>query len=125
METYVLDASENSLGRIAAKAAILLMGKNRPTFERHVKKPVTVIVKKSDELRLTGRKWQQKIYYRHSGYLGHLKETTAEKMKKKDSRRMVYAAVMGMLPKNKLRARMIKNLKIFKGDLTPKKDGAK
>ena len=116
MKTYILDASKDSLGRIAARAAVLLMGKNRPGFERHVKEPVTVIIKKSDELVLTGRKWQQKVYYRHSGYLGHLKETTAEKMKKLDSRRMVQKAVMGMLPKNKLRARMIKNLKIHKGE---------
>lgn len=91
------------------------MGKNRPTFERHVKKPMSVAVINSDSLVLTGRKLKQKVYYRHSGHLGHLKETNAERAKKNDSRRIVRKAVMGMLPKNKLRDIMIKNLKIYKG----------
>lgn len=117
MKSSILDASTQSLGRLAAKAAHILMGKDRPTFERHVKKAASVAVINTDGLLLTGRKLKQKIYYRHSGYLGNLKEISAERMKKIDSRRIIRKAVMGMLPKNKLRDKIIKNLKIYKGSV--------
>ena len=115
METLTLDASKESLGRIATKAAVFLMGKHNSLFQKHVKLPTKVIVTGSDELVLTGKKMKQKIYYRHSGYIGKLKSFSAEWMKEHDSRQIVRAAVMGMLPKNKLRKQLIKNLIIYKG----------
>ena len=114
MEIHTLDASKESLGRIAAKAAVFLMGKHSPSFQKHVKLPTRVIVTGSDDLVLTGRKMKQKTYYRHSGYIGKLKSFSAEWMKEHDSRQIVRAAVMGMLPKNKLRRQLIKNLIIYK-----------
>jgi|SRR3989338_267094 len=115
METYVLDASKEPLGRLATKAAVFLMGKHRPDFVKHMKQPVRVVVTESDRLVLTGRKWQGKIYRRHSGYIGHLKEFSAEAMRERDSRYMVWQAVRGMLPKNKLRKQLEKRLIIYKG----------
>lgn len=117
METHTFDASKEPLGRLASKAAVLLMGKDKPSFERHVKEPARVTIVNSDQLILTGKKLQNKTYYRHSGYIGHLKEVTAERMKRIDSRRMMKMAVAGMLPKNKLRAKLMKNLAIYKGQI--------
>lgn len=116
METHTLDASGEPLGRMASRIAAILMGKHRPSFERHRQEATRVVVTRSDELRLTGRKWDQKRYYRHSGYLGHLKEETARELASRDSREIVRRAVMGMLPKNRLRKRLIKNLAIYKGN---------
>lgn len=117
MTMHIFDASKEPLGRLATKVAVILMGKNSASFERHRKNPVEVVVTRSDDLVLTGRKGEGKKYYRHSGYLGHLKTFTADKMRERDSRVMVRLAVSGMLPKNKLRQRMIKQLKIYKGDV--------
>lgn len=116
METYILDASKEPLGRLATKAAVYLTGKNRPDFERHRKHPVLVVVTNSDRIRLSGRKWSGKRYYRHSGYLGHLKDFSAAEMRARDSRKMIRLAVMGMLPKNRLRNVLIKNLAVYKDD---------
>lgn len=115
METHILDASKEPLGRLATKAAVFLMGKHRPDFVKHVKQPVRVVVTESDQLVLTGRKWHGKMYRRHSGYIGHLREFTAEAMRERDSRLMVRQAVLGMLPKNKLRKQLEKRLVIYKG----------
>lgn len=115
MAVHTFDASKEPLGRLATKVAVILMGKNSASFERHRKNPVEVVVTQSDNLVLTGRKGEEKKYYRHSGYLGHLKTFTADKMRERDSRVMVRAAVSGMLPKNKLRQRLIRQLKIYKG----------
>lgn len=115
VKTYTFDASKESLGRMASRIAVMLMGKDKPSFERHTKAPICIIITNSDKLILTGKKWQNKKYRRHSGYIGHLKETTAEQLKAADSRRIIRFAVSGMLPKNKLRARMLKNLLIYKG----------
>lgn len=116
METFVLDASKESLGRIASKAAIVLMGKDRPTFETYKKMPVRVVVTNANRLVLTGRKETQKRYWRHSGRIGNLKEFSAGWMREHDSRELVRLAVLGMLPKNKLRSQMIKNLAIYKNE---------
>lgn len=114
METYTFDASKEPLGRMASRIAVLLMGKHRPSFKRHVKTPPRVIVAESDRLVLTGRKGIKKTYYRHSGYLGHLREFSADQMRRRDSREMVRRAVSGMLPKNKLRKQLLKQLIIYK-----------
>ena len=123
METYTFDASKTPLGRLATKIAVLLMGKHRPSFERHRKAPLRITVTESDRLVLTGRKGKQKTYYRHSGYLGHLREFSADEMRRRDSREMVRRAVSGMLPKNKLRKQLLKNLVIYKGTSTQSKAG--
>lgn len=116
MRTHILDASSATLGRVASQAAQLLMGKNRPDFERHVKEPVRLTIVNSDAIIFTGKKWADKKYYRHSGYLGNLKEITAGRMRRTDSRRLMRLAVRGMLPKNRLARKMIKNLEIYKGE---------
>ncbi|MDP3727276.1 MAG: 50S ribosomal protein L13 [bacterium] len=115
METHILDASKEPLGRLATKAAVFLMGKHRADFAKHIKQPVRVIVTEADRLVFTGRKWQKKLYRRHSGYIGHLREFTAEEMRARDSRLIVRRAVLGMLPKNKLRSALDKKLVIYKG----------
>ncbi len=115
METHTFDASQEPLGRMATKVAVLLMGKHQPSFERRRKAPVRIMVTESDRLVLTGRKGTTKTYHRHSGYLGHLREFSAEEMRARDSRKMVRQAVAGMLPKNKLRKQLLKQLFIYKG----------
>lgn len=116
MKIYALDASKEPLGRLASRAAIILMGKHRPDFERHLKSSVRLTITHADNIVFTGRKWKQKTYYRHSGYIGKLKSFSAEWMKEHDSRQIIRAAVMGMLPKNKLRKQLIKNMIIYKGE---------
>lgn len=114
METHTFDASVEPLGRLATKIAVLLMGKHKPSFEKHRKEVTRVIVTESDRLVLSGRKWRQKTYHRHSGHIGNLKTMTAEAMRERDSREIVRRAVLGMLPKNKLRQQLILNLRIYK-----------
>ncbi len=116
METFTFDASKEPLGRIASKAAIVLMGKHRPTFEKYRKIPIKVVVTNANRLVLTGRKEAEKRYYRHSGRIGNLREFSAGWMRGHDSRELVRLAVLGMLPKNKLRSQMIKNLTIYKNE---------
>ena len=114
METHTLDASLEPLGRLATKAAVFLMGKHRPDFQKHAKHPVRVVISQSDRLLLTGRKWRSKAYYRHSGYIGHLRKFSAGEMRERDSRLIVRQAVLGMLPKNKLRRELSRRLMIYK-----------
>lgn len=117
METHTLDAAKEPLGRVAAKAAALLLNKHKASFVRHRKDPVEVVITNSDRLLLTGRKEKQKTYYRHSGYLGNLKEMSAGAMRARDSRKMVTLAVSGMLPKNRLRRQLMKRLVVHKGSV--------
>lgn len=116
METVTLDARKESLGRVASKAAMILMGKNKATFERNKAPDVQVVITNADDLILTGKKEKAKMYRRHSGYIGNLKEFTAGWMRQHDSRVMVRLAVSGMLPKNKLRSQFLKQLHIYKGE---------
>lgn len=116
MDTITFDASKEPLGRLATKVAVLLMGKHRPSFQHHQKEPIHVVVTRSDAAMLTGRKGRQKMYRRHSGYVGHLKEFTADWMRAHDSRLIIREAVSGMLPKNRLRKGLMKQLEVFKGD---------
>lgn len=114
-EIHTFDASQETLGRLATKVAVLLMGKHRPSFQHHQKLPVRIVVTKSDDVKLTGRKGQQKMYRYHSGYVGHLKEFTADWVREHDSRVLIQEAVSGMLPKNRLRKQLMKQLVVFKG----------
>lgn len=113
---YVVDASEASLGRIATQIATLLTGKGKPMFTHHIDCGDYVIVVNTDQLVATGNKRQKKMYYRHSGYPGGLTETTMqEKMTAGRSTEVLYHAVRGMLPVNKLRDGRLERLKIYAG----------
>lgn len=110
-ETHIIDASGKVLGRLSTEIAILLRGKHKPDFLPYKDTGDFVIVKNVDKIKFTGRKFEKKKYYRHSGYLGGLKETPLKKLSQQNSREVLRKAVWGMLPKNKLRARIIKKLR--------------
>jgi len=110
-ETYIIDASDKVLGRLATQISILLQGKNKVDFAPHKDIGGIVIVKNVDKIKITGRKAKQKKYYHHSGYLGGLKEVPFEKIFERKPAEVLRKAVLGMLPKNKLRAKRIKRLK--------------
>lgn len=108
---YTIDAKDKSLGRAASEAAAVLRGKNRPDFAPNRVPPVKAIVVNIDKIKITGKKLKQKNYTRHSGYPGSLKTFRMEEMiAKKGVSHIFKEAVYGMLPKNKLRSQMIKNL---------------
>lgn len=113
-KTYKIDASGKILGRLAAEIAVLLRGKNKPNFVPYLDLGNSIIVTNTSKIRVTGNKAELKKYYRHSGYLGGIKETTYKELFKKDPNKVLRKAVYGMLPKNKLRAKMIKRLKLYK-----------
>jgi large subunit ribosomal protein L13 len=109
---HTIDATDQILGRLAVRIAHLLRGKNKPNFLPYQDLGDSVIVKNVAKLKVTGKKLEQKMYYSFSGYIGSLKETPLKKMMKEKPDRVLKIAVYGMLPKNKLRAKMMKRLKI-------------
>lgn len=111
-KTHTIDATGKVLGRLATEIAILLRGKHRPNFVPYLDIGDFVVVKNVKEIKLTGKKAEQKKYYHHSGYLGGLKETPFKKIFEKNPAWVLRKAVFGMLPTNKLRAKIIKRLKI-------------
>ena len=113
-KTHTIDASNKVLGRLAVEITVLIRGKNRPDFAPHKNEGDFVIIKNIDKLKFTGKKLKQKQYYRHSGYIGSLKATSLEKLYKERPEEVLRRAVMGMLPKNRLRSKAIKRLKIEK-----------
>ena len=112
--THTIDADGKILGRLATEIAVLLRGKNKPDFVPYKDIGDFVLVKNINKLKFSGKKIDQKKYYHHSGYLGGLKETPLRKVFQTDPSEVLRRAVLGMLPKNKLRAEMIKRLKIEK-----------
>ncbi len=116
---YVVDAEGQTLGRMASRIALCLRGKNKPTYTPHMDTGDFIVVVNAEKIRLTGRKWDQKTYYRHSGYLGGIKATGAKDMLKKHPERIVVFAVRGMLPKNPLGRSMLKKLKVYAGPEHP------
>lgn len=112
---YVVDAAGLPLGRVASKVASVLRGKNKPTYTPHVDCGDFVIVINSDKIVLTGKKYEDKFYRYHTGYIGGLKEVSYKKLMAEKSDVALYEAIRGMLPKNSLGRSMIKKLKIFKG----------
>ena len=110
---YLVDAKDKVLGRIASRIAILLMGKHKPQYTPHIDCGDFVVVVNADKFRVTGKKMSDKIYYSHSFYPGGLKQTTLKEMLKKHPERVIYHAVNGMLPKNRLRSRRMRRLKIY------------
>jgi len=118
-EWHVVDASDRTLGRLATEIAQLLKGKHKPIYTRHLDTGDFVIVVNAEKVRVTGNKPKQKIYYRHSGYPGGLKEVTFEKLIEKHPTRIIEHAVRGMLPKNPLGRAMLKKLKVYDGPTHP------
>jgi large subunit ribosomal protein L13 len=111
----VVDAENQILGRLATQIADRLRGKHLPHFTPHVDSGDFVVVVNAEKVLLTGRKWDQKMYYRHSGYMGGLKSTTARKLNREHPDRMIRLAVWGMLPKNRLGRKLLKKLKVYSG----------
>ncbi len=111
---YVIDADGQTLGRLATQVAMILRGKHKPTFTPHVDCGDNVIVINAGKVVLTGKKLEQKKYYRYSGYVGGLKETTARDMLEKKPETMVYEAIKGMMPKNSLGREMLTKLRVYK-----------
>jgi large subunit ribosomal protein L13 len=116
---YVVDAEGSVLGRLATQVAARLRGKHNPLYTPHVDSGDSIIVINADKVILTGRKWDQKNYYRHSGYMGGLKSITAKKLLEKRPEDLVRFAVKGMLPKNRLGRQIFKKLKVYAGDQHP------
>ncbi len=115
----LVDAENRILGRLATQIAVRLRGKHLPQFTPHVDLGDFVIVVNADKVRLTGNKWDQKVYYRHSGYMGGVKETSARKLNQDNPERLIRLAVWGMLPKNRLGRKLIKKLKVYRGTEHP------
>ncbi|MDP2687342.1 MAG: 50S ribosomal protein L13 [Aequorivita sp.] len=112
-EWLLVDADGQALGRLASEVAILLRGKHKPSFTPHVDCGDNVIIINAGNINLTGNKWNDKTYIRHTGYPGGQRSLTATEMYKKDPARLVEKAVKGMLPKNKLGAEIFRNLKVY------------
>ena len=111
---FVIDATDMVLGRLATKVARILIGKDNPSFTPYLDSGHHVVVINADKIRLTGNKVEQKVYYSHSGYPGGLKEVPAKRLREAKSDWMIREAVLGMLPKNKLRARRAKKLRVYR-----------
>lgn len=122
---YLFDAQDEVLGRLAAKVTKLLAGKHKPTYSPHLDGGDFVVVINAAKVKITGAKLEQKRYYRHSGYPGGFREVTLEEQLAKDPTRVIYHAVAGMLPPNKLKARRLVRLKIFVDDKHPYGDKVK
>ena len=118
-EWHVMDASDKVLGRFATQVASLLMGKHKPMFSPNLDTGDFVVVINAAKIKVTGNKAKQKLYYRHSGYPGGLKSISLEKMMQTHPTRVIEHAVKGMLPHNRLGARMFKKLKVYAGETHP------
>jgi len=111
---FVVDATNVVLGRLATKVARLLIGKDKASFTPYLDSGDHVVVINAEKIRMTGNKIEQKIYYSHSGYPGGLKEVPAKRVRESKPEWIVREAVLGMLPKNKLRARRAKKLRVYR-----------
>jgi len=116
---HVFDASGKTLGRLASEVATLLLGKHKPTYAPHLNNGDFVIVVNAAKVRVTGKKAQQKVYYRHSNYPGGLKSTTFAKMIETHPTRVIESAVKGMMPHNRRGRDMMKRLKVYPEDTHP------
>lgn len=116
---YVVDASGKTLGRMATQIAIILRGKNKPTFTPHTDTGDFVVVINAEKVKMTGDKWENEKFYSHSRYFGSLKELSAAQLRDKDPAMVITEAVAGMLPKTKLSKQLIQKLKPYKGATHP------
>lgn len=111
---FVIDATNQVLGRLATKAARLLIGKDKAAFTPYLDSGDHVVVINADKIKMTGNKVEQKVYHSHSGYPGGLKEVPAKRVRESKPEWVVREAIMGMLPKNKLRARRARKLRVYR-----------
>ncbi len=118
---HTIDATDQVLGRLASRIASLLMGKNKVIFSRNIDTGDFVTIINAEKVKVTGKKAEQKMYYRHSGFPGGFKPTNFDEMMNTHPERVVEYAVKGMLPTNKLRPRMMKRLRIYPGE-APKQE---
>lgn len=118
-EWYVVDAGGKTLGRLASQVAAVLRGKHKPQFSPAVNAGDYVIIINAEKIRVTGRKLEQKIYYRHSGYPGGLREITLADQLERHPTRVIKLAVRGMLPRNRLGRKQLKGLKVYAGSEHP------
>jgi len=114
MKDYIIDAKNQTLGRLSSKIALLLQDKDRPSYNPRLAGENRITVKNAHLIKVTGRKEKQKTYYRHTGYIGHLKAIKFQDMLQKDPARVLRLAVKGMLPKNRLLDKRLKRLIIEK-----------
>jgi large subunit ribosomal protein L13 len=114
-EWYVVDAEGKTLGRLATEIARRLKGKHKPIFTPHVDTGDYIVVVNAGKVRVTGNKLQDKMYYRHTGYVGNMKSISLEKLLAKAPERVIETAVKGMLPRNPLGRAMMKKLRVFGG----------
>ena len=112
---YVIDAAGQPLGRVATRVAGILRGKHKPVFTPHVDTGDFVIVVNAESVTLTGRKWDMKMYRRHSGFPGGLRERTASELREQQPEFIIQQAVRGMLPKNRLAKQVFSKLKVYAG----------
>ncbi len=115
----IIDAEGQSLGRLSTRVATILRGKNKPEFTPHMDTGDNVIVINAEKVVLTGKKMTDKNYFRHTGYPGGEKFTSAQEMMEKDPTSLITIAVRGMLPKNKLGRKLQKNLRVYAGSVHP------
>ncbi|MCD6344652.1 MAG: 50S ribosomal protein L13 [Anaerolineae bacterium] len=118
-EWYVVDATDKVLGRLSTEIARVLRGKHKPEYTPHVDVGDFVIVVNAEKVKVTGRKLDQKLYYRHTGYPGGLKSITLRRQLEKFPERVIEAAVKGMLPRGPLGRQMFKKLKVYAGPNHP------
>ena len=116
---YVIDAADQVLGRVATKAAIILTGKHKPQYAPFLLTGDHVIIVNAEKIKLTGEKLDKKVYRWHTLYPGGLREVAARKVFESKPEKLIREAVLGMLPKNKLRKRMVRRLKIYLADQHP------
>ncbi len=116
---YIIDANNRVLGRVASRAASILKGKHKATYTPHLDMGDNVIIVNADKVRLTGSKATKKVYYRHTGYPGGLKQTPYLEMMKKDPTFALRSAIMGMLPRNRLGRKQLLHVKIYAGENHP------
>ncbi len=112
---YLVDATNKTLGRLSTEIASRLRGKHKPIYTPHVDTGDYIVVVNASKIRVTGNKMTNKIYYKHTGYIGNMKSMNLETMLEKNPERVIMKSVKGMLPKNKLSNAMLKKLKVFAG----------
>ncbi len=118
-EWFVVDATDQTLGRLASDVAIILRGKHKPTYAPHVDGGDFVVIINAEKVAVTGNKAEQKVYHRHSGYPGGLKELSFAQMRERYPERIIESAVRGMIPKNRLGRRVLTKLKVYAGSEHP------
>lgn len=116
---YLIDAKDKVLGRLASQIALMLQGKHRPDYTPHVDQGDFFVVINADKVKLTGKKLDQKVYWRHSGYMGGMKLETARRLLERKPEALIYLAVKRMLPRNRMRKKLLKKVKIYAGESHP------